>query len=123
MNYLFLLNAGFLVLLALILLLQRSDKLAFFFSLVSVGLAIWSICIFLTEERLFVSSINAISKVQLLSAMAFTNGLYYFCTSYPEARRSRWRLVNLGVLSSLVLAIVFTNVITEATLVDGQIIY
>src|SRR5690606_28090516 len=123
MNFLFLLNAGFLALLALVLLLKRSDKLAFFFALLSVGLAFWNVCIFLTEERLFVEVINAISKVQLLSAMAFTNGLYYFCTSYPQARRNRWHLPNLAVLTILTIAIVFTNSITEATLVNGEIVY
>lgn len=123
MNILFLINAGLLALLSGFLLSRRIDRLTFFFTLTSLGLASWNICIFLTEERFFVSSINTISKLQLLSAMVFTNGLYYFCTSYPVPRGGKSHRLSLAVAAGMAAAVLFTNLITEARVVDGQIVY
>lgn len=123
-NYLFLANAALLTLLALFLASRKREAITWIFCVITGSLALWNVCIFLLEQKLFMaSSLGAIVGLQLISAMVFANGLYYFCSSYPIYRPDRRRLVNLVVFTLFALAIVFTDMITHAEYVDGRIVY
>jgi signal transduction histidine kinase len=122
-NYLFLVNSALLALLATFLVWRRPRPSSWIFCGTSLALAVWNSCIYLLEERLLMSWLGAIVSVQLISAMLFANGLYYFCSTYPVYRMDRRRWANVAVMCALVVAIVFTDAITKATLVDGNIVY
>jgi len=122
-NYLFLVNAGLLALLAAFLAWRQRTPSTWIFCAASVALALWSICIYLLEERVLAPWLSGIVRVQLISALLFANGLYYFCSTYPIYRVERGRWVNLALVCVFVLLIAFTGVITEAELVDGEIVY
>lgn len=122
-NYVFLFNSALLVLLATFLAKRQREIGTWIFCAASAALASWSACIYLLEERLLMSWLSGIVKVQLISALLFANGLYYFCSTYPIYRIDRRRLINVLVLAGFVLAIIFTDAITRATLVGDAIVY
>jgi signal transduction histidine kinase len=122
-NQLFLANLALMTLLSAFLVWRQRTVNSWLFAGMSMALGVWNGCIYLLEERLFPSWLNGIVSVQMIAALLFINGLYYLCSTYPVYREGRWRLVNLGMLCALVVAIIFTDAITRATLVDGVIVY
>ncbi|HEY0960750.1 MAG TPA: ATP-binding protein [Pseudomonadales bacterium] len=123
LSYLFLGNAGLLILLASFLVARKREVITWFFFGTTVGLAIWNICNFLIEERIGMSYLDVIVRLQLTSAMVFANGLYYFCSSYPVRHHSRVNLLNALVFAGLVFAIFLTDTVTDATLEGTEIVY
>ena len=122
-NYLFLVNAGLLALLAVFPVSRKRTPITWIFCATTGALALWNVCIYLLEERLLLPWVGLVVSAQLISAMVFANGLYYFCSSYPVYRRERSRLVNLVVFAGFALAIVFTHAITEVSVQGGDIVY
>ena len=70
-NYLFLANAALLILLAVFLVGRRKTAITWIFFTTNVALALWNICIFLIEQRLWMDQLAAISSTQMLAAMVF----------------------------------------------------
>lgn len=125
MNQLFLINGLLLSGLSGFLFWQRRGQLTLFFLISNIALAVWNLCIYLTETVLFPGWIDAIARAQLIAAMCFVNGYYYLCTSYPRADfRFNWAaLVNLICFLVLGGFVVFTDLITSAHLIDGRVVY
>jgi signal transduction histidine kinase len=123
-NYLFLANATLLILLALFLLSRRADRTTWTFFITSAGLAVWNICVFLMEQRLLLAQLGEIARIQLVGALIFANGLYYFVSFYPINRAGKELQVNAIVFTLIAAATIFTDFITaDAALVDNQIVY
>ncbi|MES2625325.1 MAG: ATP-binding protein [Pseudomonadota bacterium] len=122
-NYLFLLNAGLLVLLALFLISRKKSAIAYIFFTTNISLAVWNICIFLIEERQFDNLISLIVKFQLTAAMVFASGLYYFSAYYPVPQPGKRDYVNALVFAAFTFAIFFTRFITHAQIVDDSVAY
>lgn len=123
MNYLFLLNASVLFFLGGYLFFEKRDRLSFILLIFNIGLAIWSICVFLIEEFQLSLNIDLVSRVQLVAVMVSVNGIYYFCSSYPVVKENQNYLINTVCFSLLSGVLLFTHYITEATLADNQVIY
>lgn len=74
MNQLFLINGLLLSGLSGFLFWQRRGQLTLFFLISNIALAVWNLCIYLTETVLFPGWIDAIARAQLIAAMCFVNG-------------------------------------------------
>jgi signal transduction histidine kinase len=122
LNYLFLLNALFLLLLGSWQ-LRNSGVVVRHFFFTCLGLATWNASNFLLEEQLLPDAIAMLGHFQQLGALVFGNGLLYFASTYPERHVGRWHLPNLLVLSGLTIGIFFTDLVSTAHLVDGEIQY
>lgn len=123
LSYLFLANAGLLLLLASFLVARKRAVITWYFFGTTVGLAIWNVGSFLVEERVWMEHLDAIARLQLTAAMVFANGLYYFCSSYPVQHRSNVNWLNAVAFAGLVSAIFLTDTVTSATLEGTQIVY
>lgn len=122
LNYLFLLNALFLLLLGSWQL--RNDGVVsrvFFFA--CLGLATWSNANFLIEEQLLPGFINLLVHFQLLGAMLFAIGLLYLASLYPANTIGRWHLPNVLVFVGLCYAIFLTDHVSSAAVVAGSVQY
>ena len=122
-NYLFLANAALLVLLAVFLVGRRKSDITWIFFTTNIALALWNICIFLVEKRLWMEQLAAITRLQMLAAMVFANGLYYFSSSYPVSSSIKSNLINLSVFSGFTLGILFTDFFENAALINGEVVY
>lgn len=123
-NYLFLANATLLLLLALFLVTRKANQTTWTFFATSAGLAVWNICVFLMQQRLLIGFLPEIARWQLVAALVFANGLYYFVSFYPTRQAGKELYINAGVFAAIVLATIFTNFITnDAALVDDEIVY
>jgi signal transduction histidine kinase len=125
MNLFFLFNALVLSFLGIYLYAEKRNDLTRFFLISNLGLAVWNVCIWLTEEKLFTSHIDWIAKMQLLSALVFVNGYFWLCSSYPfpHTRPSWAGLVNGSFFAVLAILILFTHYISRATMVNGAAVY
>lgn len=123
LSYLFLANAGLLILLACFLVARKRAAITWIFFSQTVGLAIWNVGSFLMQERVAMEHIDTIARVQLIAAMVFANGLYYFCSSYPVQHRSKINWLNAFAFAALAFGIVFTDGVTVAMLEGNQIVY
>ncbi|MGV3590908.1 MAG: ATP-binding protein [Gammaproteobacteria bacterium] len=123
LSYLFLANAGLLLLLASFLVARKRAVITWYFFGTTLGLAIWNVGSFLVEERVWMEHLDVIARLQLTAAMVFANGLYYFCSSYPVQHRSNVNWLNAVAFAGLVSAIFFTDDVTSATLEGTQIVY
>lgn len=123
MNYLFLLNAGILFILGPYLYYRNRDVPSFRLLIFNLGVASWSICLFLSSELLLESYINHISKAQLFSSLVFINGLYYFCSSYPVSKKSYFLKINIIAFVSISIAIIFTDLVSVAYIENGAVLY
>lgn len=122
-NYLFLANAALLFLLAVFLVKRKRSTLAWVFFTTTVGLALWNICIFVIEQHLLMESLSATVKLQLIAAMMFASGLYYFTSIYPVDRADRQLLLILLPFLMFAGAIIFTDSVTRAHYEGDAIVY
>jgi signal transduction histidine kinase len=122
-SYLFLANAGFLILLAAFLVARKRAAITWIFFGTSLGLAAWNVCNFLVEDRVWMEHLDPIVRMQLGAAMVFANGLYYFCSSYPVQQHSKINWLNALVFAGFVFGIFFTDDVTSASLENGAIVY
>lgn len=123
MNYLFLLNAGILIFLGPFLFYRNRDTPSLMLLIFNLGVALWSICLFLVNELPLQINVDFISKLQLVASMIFANGLYYFCTSYPVKKRSRLLKVNLLSFAVIAGLILFTDLVSQASVENGVVVY
>lgn len=123
MNHIFLFIAGFLLLLGLYPFLKRRSLLSTVFMVQNGGLALWNICFYLQKESLYFLDVNLVSQLQLVSALVFTNGFYLLSYLYPSHARSISYRINLAVLAALSVGIFFTDFVSYATLVDGELVF
>tara|TARA_R110000824_G_scaffold336_3_gene1887 strand:- start:39546 stop:41498 length:1953 start_codon:yes stop_codon:yes gene_type:complete len=77
----------------------------------------------LINELPLLVDVNLISKLQLFSSMIFTNGLYYFCSSYPVLKKSYFLRLNIVIFVLLGTAVLFTDFISTAYIEAGEIVY
>ncbi len=122
-NYLFLVNAGLLVLLALFLISRKKSAIAYIFFATNIALAVWNVCIFLIEERQADNLISLVVKLQLIAAMVFANGLYYFSAYYPVPQADNKNYLNILAFSTYSFAICFTGFITHVEIIDDAVTY
>jgi signal transduction histidine kinase len=122
-NYLLLVNATLLVLLASFLVLRRRSEINWIFFVTNIALASWNVCAFLIDQLLLMNWLGAIARIQMLSAMIFANGLYYFSSSYPvpHPRRNNW--VNIATFGATTLGILFTDVFANVEFSGGAVVY
>ena len=123
LNDLFLINALLLVLLGVFLVARKKSALPRIFFVTNISLAVWNICIYLVCEGIWQEYARGIIKVQLLAAMCFANGLYYFCSSYPVFKPGRLYLLNGVVALAFVGGIIFTSQVSSVVFVDGELVY
>ena len=125
MNFLFLVNALIPGFIGLYLFAEKRNQLTGFFLLSNIGLALWSFCIYQTEELYFPGYIDLIAKVQLVAAMVFVNGYYWLCSSYPypHARMKYEVLINILSFAALSGLILFSDAVTSASVQQGQVVY
>jgi signal transduction histidine kinase len=122
-NIIFLANSALLAVLGYLLIANRKTTLTQLFCLATSGLAVWSFCVFLVEERLFTNFLSEIVRVQLLAALVFGNGLYYFCLNYPVHQPNRVHAINLAVLAVIAVLLLFTKQVSHAELVNGEVVF
>lgn len=123
MNHIFLLIAGFLLLLGLYPFLKRRSLLSIVFMAENCSLAVWNVCFYLQQESLYFLDVNLVSQIQLESALVFTNGFFLLSYLYPSHTRKLRYHVNLAVFVALTIAIFFTDFVSTATLVDGELVF
>jgi signal transduction histidine kinase len=122
-NYLFLANAGLLILLALFLVSRKQSRTTWTFFATNVALALWNICVFPIEEQLLIDHISAIVRFQLIAGMMFANGLYQFVSCYPVNYGGRDKYVYAAIFGVFTLATLTTDYITDAELVNGEVVF
>ncbi len=122
-NYLFLANAGLLVLLACFLVSRRRSEITWIFFATNLSLALWNICNFLIEERLWVEGLTTLVRLQCLGGMMIANGLYYFCSSYPVSHPSKANWLNAAVFAGFIGILFFTDLVTDAAYIGGDVVY
>lgn len=122
-NYLFLANAAFLLLLALFLVSRKKNAIAWLFFTTNIGLALWNFCVFLTEQQVWLDHISMIVRLQLLAAMVFANGFFYFASSYPIYHDGKGKYLNATIFTLFTLTLFFTDFITLAQFTNGSVIY
>jgi len=123
LNHIFLIIAGFLLLLGLYPYLKRRSLLSIVFMAENCSLAVWNVCFYLQKESLYFIDVNLVSQIQLESALVFTNGFYLLSYLYPSHTRKIRYHINLGVFIALSIAIFFTDFVSQATLVDGELVF
>ena len=123
MNYLFLLNAIILCGLGVSLYLIKRDRLSASLLIFNIGLSVWNVLVFLIQAFPYQVNIDLVARLQLLASMIFVNGLYYFCSSYPYARRNKYNVLNVLAFCLLGAAILFTSKVTDARLEAGNVLY
>jgi len=123
LNNIFLFIAGFLLLLGLYPFLKRRSLLSTVFMMQNGGLALWNICFYLQKESLYFLDVNLVSQIQLVSALVFTNGFYLLSYLYPSHTRGISYRINLAVLVALAIGIFFTDFVSRAMLVEGELMF
>ncbi len=122
-NYLFLANAGLLILLACFLVSRRKSEVTWIFFATNLSLALWNICNFLIEQRLWMDQVATLARVQCLAGMMVANGLYYFCSSYPISHPSKTNWLNAAVFAGFAGSLFFSGLVTDATYTGGEVVY
>ena len=122
-NYLLLANAALLVLLACFPLRRKRTAITWIFFGATLALALWNTANFLIEQRLWMEHVAFYARLQILGGMTFAAGLYLFCSSYPVVSRSRTNWLNAIVYAGFVFGIFGTNFITDAELVNDEVVY
>lgn len=122
-NYLFLANAALLALLALFLINRKKSAISWIFLTTSFGLALWNVCVFLIEQKIATEAISAIVRLQMISAMVFANGLYFFSSSYPVYRPDMKYLISILPFGVFALALVLTDLVSDAEYQDTLLVY
>jgi signal transduction histidine kinase len=123
LNYLFLLNAVFLLSIGIFLLVRSKTDDALVFFIACLGLTTWNLSNFLLEERLMDGMLGLIVCFQLLGAMVFANGLLYFSSLYPVNTIGRWHVPNIAIFLLLAFAIFVTTLVSRAEIIDDNIVY
>jgi signal transduction histidine kinase len=125
MNYLYLLNAGFLLWLGLFLISKQQDRQRVYLLFFNAGLAAWNVSIFFKEALPDMVDVDLVSRLQLIFVMVFVNGMLLFCSAYPVLHASHRRVTvpALVTFSGLSLALIFTDGISRAEMVEGVIRY
>lgn len=123
MNYLFFLNAGILIFLGSYLYYRNRDIPSFRLLIFNLGVALWSICLFLVYQIPLQINVDFISKLQLVASMIFANGLYYFCASYPVLKKSYFLKLNLLCFAAVAGLTLFADLVSQASIVNGVVTY
>lgn len=123
LNYLFLINAVFLLSLGVFLLARSKTMDALVFFIACIGVATWNLSNFFLEERLLDTVFGSMVCFQLLGAMVFANGLFYFSSLYPTNTIGRWHLPNVAVFLLLAIAIFVTPLVSTVEIVNDKIVY
>jgi signal transduction histidine kinase len=126
MNYVFIPNAVLLLMLGLYTWRQNRGRLSGFYLVTNVAIALWVLCFLLLHEFQAFIPVNAVSRLQLISALVFANGFLAISVSYPDPSRMPRRA--LQGLNALVVAtfcglILFSDYVSRAQLQDGLVVF
>lgn len=126
MNYVFIPNAVLLLVLGLYTWRHNRGRLSGFYLVTNVAIALWVLCFLLLHEFQALIPVNAVSRLQLLSALVFANGFLAISVSYPDPARIPRR--SLQALNALVVAlfsvlILFSDYVSRAQLQDGVVVF
>jgi signal transduction histidine kinase len=132
-NYLTLANATFLISLACFLLWRSQSKITRTFFAINVAMAVWNVCFFVVQERLFFDHVAIVIRIQMLATLVFSYGLHYFCSNYPATHRSKsnWldlinkavNWLNNVVFAGFIVGILHPSFVTSAAWVNDEIVY
>ena len=126
MNYVFIPNAVVLLLLGFYTWRQNRGRLSGIYLITNVAIAVWVLCFLLLHEFQAVMPINAVSRLQLLAALVFTNGFFAISVSYPDPTRiPRLALqrLNAGVAGVLAMLVLFSDFVSRAVLEEGSVVF
>lgn len=122
LDYLFLANAIFLLLLGGWQ-LRKGGVVPRVFFFACLGLATWSCSNFFIEQQLAPQFMNLLVDFQLLGAMLFATALLYLASTYPVNTIGRWHLPNVLAFLVSTITLFATNTISSASIVDGEVVY
>lgn len=126
MNYVFIPNAVLLLVLGLYTWRQNRGRLSGFYLVTNVAIALWVLCFLLLHEFQALIPVNAVSQLQLISALVFANGFLAISVSYPDPSRIPRRALqglNALVVAVFCVLILFSDYVSRAQLQDGLVVF
>lgn len=126
MNYVFIPNAVLLLVLGLYTWRQNRGRLSGFYLVTNVAIALWVLCFLLLHEFQAFIPVNAVSRLQLISALVFANGFLAISVSYPDPSRIPRRALqglNALVVAVFCVLVLFSDYVSRAQLQDGLVVF
>jgi signal transduction histidine kinase len=123
LNDLFLLCSILLLVLGLLLISSRRNFLTWQFFFATLGLSCWNFCLFALAEPGFAPYVSLIARVQLMAVLVFGNGLFFFCSSFPQYQPNIWHKVSSVVFVAFTGLLLFSRIVTDAVISDGEVAF